>query len=44
MAEMEKIAYESVNAITPFNFMTFSNRVEKYYHATTRRKDLKDIS
>ena len=29
MAEIERIAYESVNVTTPFKLVTFSNRVEK---------------
>ena len=44
MAEMERIANESVNIITPVKLMVFSNRVEKYYPAATRREDLKEMS
>ena len=40
MAEIERIAYESVNVITPFKLMTFS----KYYAAANRRKDLQEMS
>ena len=44
MAEMERIANESVNVITPVKLMAFSNRVEKYYPASTRRKALEEMS
>ena len=44
MAEIERIANESVNVITRVKLMAFSNRVEKYYPAATRREDLKEMS
>ena len=47
MAKMERIANESANVIrliTLVKLIAFSNRVEKYYPAATRREDLEEKS